>query len=412
MQESSKETPKEKSEESSDKSSEVASESAKNGKEKLGDTSDLPPSAEWKFIEELVKKTGSKESLEELTEQLIADAQLKQTLEKMQSYECWGAVDAIVEAAAQRISDATQRSELFYDSANAWGVKARDTENCAKYLIKLAEEEKPTFSKFYLTYILPCLVEDDFKAEVDVLERLSSHFYDKALNGDRFELGFVEACLERLSMLYDKKLHLDEKHLETQEALIKVSPENRKALKFFKIRNQQLFEWREVISITDLQLKHVKHEGESNRLNLEKAMIYLFYLDEPQKSLDVLDANPTESLDSNKIRLAVYRKLRKYDSASELLSAMLKKAHSDQELALVHYNMGQVKKLAGESENALEHFKLSSKLWPHPYTLLERTKLAVELKNFDEMRLVLEEISDSDHTRQVDKAKSLLERMV
>lgn len=331
--------------------------------------------------------------------------EISDALKLLTDYECWQSYSDLAISLAQAAPD-HDKLDYYKMSAVAWGRRAHDETKCAETIVRALKDCKVHYDEFFITLLQPSVEPENYFQESAILKEVISAISKSG------EKKFLELCLERLSMIYDKKLHLDAKHHETQEKLLKLNKHNHKALKYFKMRYHQMGEWQKVVDTLATLIATSTHGMEKARYAMEQATILLFYLDQPGNCLATLDKHVGDSFDSNKIRLAALRASSRYQEAIDILERMFEATTSVQEKATILFYYGQIASILENFDLAMEKFKLSNSSWPRAATLLEITRLAVAQKDTEEIKAVLQTAKEYDDQEISDKASALLERMV
>ena len=344
-------------------------------------------------LSDVEKKTKIRHYIESVEKDgPIPQSDLDLILQLLADFECWEYFSDLAIKIAEE-SENDLKFDYYLLAAKAWGLFAHDLERCADVMLMALDDLELKYDEFFYGLYLPALEPENYENEATILSKIVDHDLDKI---------FIEQILERLAMIYDKKLHLDKKHDEIQERLLQLNPSNHKSLKYFKIKNQQNHDWDTVGEILNKLIETSEHSVERARFGLELAVLSLYFLNSPERAIRVLDEHVGESFDSDKIRLVSLKDLGQYERALELLDAMIKKSDDDDK-ATVFFHYGKLLNILEQFPEAQDKFKESFNLRQNVTTLLELTRVSVKLKDNENLREILKlaiEFADVDQEKR------------
>lgn len=332
----------------------------------------------------------------------VSASDFEEAKQLLTDFECWEMLSKLLKEEAKN-ADEKRKLELYQYAAKAWGIWAHEPEKSAEIIcVALDNLKNIDYETLHFSLISKSIESENYQDEATVLEKISEHSISKEI---------LESCLERLAMIYDKKLHLDRMHFGVQQKLLALNPENHKSLKYFKAKYHQSGDWENVAEILETLIESSTHVQERARYAMELAVVLLFYLGDPDRCLKVIDKHVGENLNGNKVKLAALKESGRLDQAVEILERMLEIDDSKAERPVILYHYGQVLKSLKKYDLALEKFRLSYSEYPIVATLLEMTKTAILLKDVNTLLGVLEIIESSEFDELKSRAGKLYHRL-
>ena len=303
----------------------------------------------------------------------------EQALLALKDYECWESYAELVDLLAAKL-EGKEKVKCYQLSTEAWAKYAYSPVKAAEIMVRVLEELDMAYEDFFHELLLPSKEHENYEIESQILEYIANHYKNDQ---------FLEPLLERLTMIYDKKLHLDDKHEISQQRLLELNPENLKSLKFFKNRYQQMGDWKQVADVLRKMLKCSSHKVEQARFAMELASVNIFQLGDPESCISTLDDFVGDSLDSKKIKLLALMELRRFSKCLSLISEMLSSAKDDNELSIIYYHKGVAESQSGNYRDGFSSFCKSYELKNHPATLVYMVRNAIQMEDVEEIRQLL-----------------------
>lgn len=328
-------------------------------------------------------------------------------LELLAKHECW---DPYFRLAKKLLSEHETRSLGIYTQiAKSQNLFLEDVFGASDTCIAAVKELELTYTKFTEDMLSQVLEDEDFAAEATILSGVGPVFRDQS---DHIQ------CLERLCLLYEKKIHNDRLLAETYDKLLTADAGNLKALRYFKLVYTQNNEWEEVSRILRALLKNVTYPQETYRVAQELAAVLLYQLNDAKEALQVLASYCSDSpLDTSTILYDAYETLGDSEGCLKILRECLLNISEDTGRSKVLYKMAVLEEQRGDKTSALKHYVKSFQLWP---TLLDAAEgivsIAIEQKNWallaETLNSIHEQTQDERLRGQLDQAAKRLKNGV
>ncbi len=213
-------------------------------------------------------------------------------------FECWNLMFQFLDLAIQspkvHFDDFQVRAEIEYKD---FGDLDLFTKTCVQAIQRLRLD----FVEIHTHLVARILGQANWREEAKVLELIWTHFTTKKSQS---------LCLERLCLLYEKKIFQEERLGKTYHALLDLQPDNLKALRYFKMVAIQEHNWEKVEHILG-QIIHTSARHEDKfRSGLELAAVQLYQLDKPREAITTIETHCGGAyLDSSTIHLEAYQRL-------------------------------------------------------------------------------------------------------
>ncbi|MCX6126803.1 MAG: tetratricopeptide repeat protein, partial [Proteobacteria bacterium] len=219
---------------------------------------------------------------------------------------------------------------------------------------QIVESSGVHFDDFRLKVLSKILDADDFASEGAILQKVWERF---STLDDRV------AALERMCFIYEKKVHNDKLLSLFYERLIKTYPQNQKALRYFRTINTQMQDWPAVVDVLKRLLRYARHPQEGFRHAQELAAVYLYQLDDPITSVQIIEEHCSNStLDTSTIHYEAYFRMGKHEGCLRVLRSCLASIEEPLTRAIVHYRMGSLLEKIGELNFAVENYERAIQL--------------------------------------------------
>lgn len=284
--------------------------------------------------------------------QNLSDEQYQAVLSELEGFECWDPWFAAVRLHARAHPDA------FIDDyrrlARAYLTYFDDVKGAAECCRAIVESSGMAFTRFRADVLSRILDQDDFAAEGEILQAVWERF---SAVDDRI------AALERMCFIYEKKHHIESLLNEFYQKLLKISPDNGKALRYFRALNVQIQDWPAVVAILNRLYASAKHPQEGFRYAQELAAIHLYQLDDPNTAIKVIEERCSNStLDTSTIHYEAYYRLGKFDGCLRVLRSCLANVDNDETKAVIHYRIASLYEQQGQYQLAIENFERTLQL--------------------------------------------------
>lgn len=310
---------------------------------------------------------------------------IQNSMQWLESYECW---EYLLRVLDQRIESAETRAESDY----LWMSKVfwhylEDREKGVNIVRRMVEDLSPEFAQFHKLISTSVLISDDFQDEIYCLEQCAPAFKDKAEH---------VRCLERLCVLYEKKLYDEEKLDLTFKKILSEDTSNLKALRYFKSLYVQMQEWPEVVKILGQLLKFAPIVNDRFRIAQEMATVYLYHLDEPQLAINTIDRYCSGSpLDTTTIRYQANYRLKNWEACLVILRKFLSSSVDQDKKPVISFKIGELKERMGLVDDAIESYQQCLVFDPGFVDALENLiEINIEKKDWDGIELTLNRLAD------------------
>ncbi len=325
-------------------------------------------------------------------------AEQQRILDELEAYECWQPVFRLLDrilakAELRQPNDYVRKAAILYKYLDNL---PKTTETCAQ----LIKECKIDFKEFLQQALREILTEDDFAAEAHILQAVQSQLKSEH---DRIQ------CLERLCVLYEKKI-FDERALShSYEKLLKLDPKNQRALRYFKIVFTQNNEWEEVARILRVMLDNAAYPADRSRMALELASVYLYQLDGANLAVTLIREHCTASgLDTSTVEYDAYFRLRDWEGCLRVLRDSLNRIDAAFTKAVLYLKIGEWEEKLGRDEAAQASFHEAHRLAPKFLEPIEKLiDCNLEAKNWQDVMLYLDRLAQAVH--DTDAAERLKE---
>lgn len=327
----------------------------------------------------------------------------EEILATFEYYECWSPYFRLLK---RNLAKSSHNREDYVRLARVQNLYLEDVFAAAETCCRLVEQLKLGYKSFQ-EEVLPRIVEfEDFTAEAAILSAVSEKFSEQE---------DLIACLERLCMLYEKKIHNETQLTKTYERLLEGDPRNVKALRYFKLVFTQSNDWEEVVGILKTLLDCVSHPQEHFRVAQELAGVFLYQLDMAEEAIAVLDTHCSDSpLDTSTLRFDAFARLADWNGCLRVLRECLLGVDDDMSRAVLHFKIAGLEEQLGREDEALDNYQKAARLWPQLYDAIEGViQLAVARKDWTRVKEWLEvlvhQVEDPALSSQLRQAVQRLE---
>lgn len=294
-------------------------------------------------------------------------------LASLELHECWVPFFRALKKALQ--DSKTRQLHDYVRLAKAQGLFLEDigaaADTCAQ-----AIKDLDCHFEVMRDQVLPHIIEsEDFLAEAQIWEKCLEYLKDKS---DKI------AVLERLSLLYDKKIHSENQLAKSYEKLLAIAPQNIKALRYFKLVFTQTSDWKDVVTVLKKLLTAVKHPQEVFRYAQELAGVYLYQLDMPEDAIKTLETYCNNSpLDTSTIHFDAFQRLGDSNGCIKVLRGCLLNVNDDFSRAVLHFRIAGIREQNHQLDDALENYQTAARLWPEFLEPLEGAiSIAIQKRNW------------------------------
>lgn len=278
----------------------------------------------------------------------LSDLQIEFALNHLEQKECWS---PLVKLLTKQLE--SHNISYYVKLCKVYIKYLGDLEKAVGICVKVVSELKLDYRQFqkFLSTFLP---DEDFKSEARILKGVYTSFNT---------LKDSEMALERLCLLYDKKLTNPDGVQEVCNLLLQINPLNIKALKFFKILYVQLGYWDKVCEVLKNMIRGSSSKQNIYRFAQELAGLYLYQLNRPKDAIKIIEEYCYNSpLDTSIMLFDGYKVQEDWSNCLKVLDSVLKEASTPSEQAVIHYRIAQVYENVGQAQNAEKEYSRAFKL--------------------------------------------------
>lgn len=335
--------------------------------------------------------------------QISADSPLEPIFDRLQAFECWTSFFQLLE---QQIDNPKKRQLDYYvRTARAYSVHLEDIQKAAKVCLKMMKDLRLSYHDFRDKALFHIIDEQDYGDEGIILQAIYPKLRSKEDN---------IACMERLCLIYEKKKYDETNLSKSYERLIELDPYNQKALRYFKIVYTQNNQWEKVAQVLMNLFTSAKHVNDRYRSAQELAAVYLYQLDAPSNSIEVIEKYCADSpLSTFAIHYEAYYRMQAWEGCLRVLNAQVKKVSGDLNKANITIRIGETLERLRRPDEAVFAYKRVLELAPNMLEPLEKLiDIYLRQENWAATLDVLRALDEClDDTFLKDKIKEGMERL-
>lgn len=326
-------------------------------------------------------------------------------IQELESYECYFQVDQLIR---WRLAHAdASHLELMQDYIWLLKVHYLGLESFTTF-VEIAQnfirELNLPFSSIRQFLLEEILGPENFREQARVL---------RAVADDVQDVSQKILLLERLALILEKKLFIENEFEALYHRILDIDPNNEKARKFFKLNHMHNMEWPEAAEQLKVLMAHTKNDQERIRYSHELAQLYVYNLNQPGAALEIL--RPLAGRHPE-MRYSLIEALERLDLVDEVLATLQKfesASIDDDEKSQFKFRRGNILLKLGQTSEAIAAFRESLQIQPESLLAHESLISAlVDLKRVDEIELELlklREIAKFDSSRSI--LNELIERV-
>jgi len=334
----------------------------------------------------------------------LAKFDLENALDLLEHFECWQPYFSLLD---RILSDRKVRSLAFYvRKARAQNLLIEDVFAAAETCMDAVVAMKLSYADFQYQVVPRVIVNDDWASEAVILQALVDKFPSVS---DRIK-GW-----ERLCLLFEKKVHNEEKLADCYERLQQLDQFNIKALRYFKMVFSQSSAWSQVAGVLKKLLQVSQHPQDVYRTAQELAAVELYQLDKPKDALDLLQRHCRDSpLDTSMIKFDAYFRMDDLKGCLKVLEECLENTHESERRAILFYKAGLLHEQLNNSQEAARDYQKAVSESSEFLEPIERlVHLAVEQKDWhgleQRLRMLKDAVIQKPHREQLQEALSRLQ---
>jgi len=231
-----------------------------------------------------------------------------------------------------------------------------------------------------------------------------------AVVGEIHEVSQKVLLLERLALVYEKKLFMETEFEAIYHQILKLDKTNEKARKFFKLSHMHNMEWAEAAEQLKVLVQHAENLQERVRYSHELAQLYLYNLNQPGAALELL--RPL-SIDYPEVRHSLIEAFERLDLVDELLSALVsfeRSSRDSEETSQFKFRRGNVLLKKGRIGEAVAAYRDALHL--QPASLLIHESLVSALVELGSVQQLGDELERLRQQVKLDSSRSTLDELI
>ncbi|NBW82630.1 hypothetical protein EBR21_12835 [bacterium] len=323
-------------------------------------------------------------------------------IRELESYECYRQVDQLLrwrlgspsETRQQLMQDYVWLMKVLYLGLDSFESFVEVAKMYIRHL-------QVPFSTIRLHILDEILGPENFKEHAIVLREVFDEIQ---------EVSQKVLLLERLALIYEKKLFLESEYEPIYHRILTLEKTNEKARKFFKLIHIHNMEWAEAAEQLKVLAQHAESGQERARYSHELAQLYLYNLNQPGGALELL--RPL-ALEHPEIRHTLIEAFERLDLVDELLSSLLtfeRSSRDVEESSQFKFRRGCVLLKVGRTEEAVKALRESLQL--QPGSLLIHESLVSALVELGSLGELSDQLSRLREVVNLDSSRSTLDDLI
>lgn len=297
-------------------------------------------------------------------------------LSRLEAYEC---LAQVVKLLTWRISHGNPgRADVFSDYLWLLRVQYLGFEDFDAFLdtaIACVESTAIPFSLLRIHVADEILGSENYRAHARLYEVLVNSFTERSQQ---------ILLLERLALIYEKKLFLQADVEAAYRRLLDVDDNNIKALRYFRVLHLQFGQWEEAVHYLKRLVAAAGNSYERNRAAHELAQVYLYNMNSPQQARDaILEHNLDAYPEARQTLVESLERLGDFDELLRILTQVDLVTRDEKERAAVKLKICLLKLRKGFKHEALSYARDSVALAPE--NLLAHEALVSSLVEVDDI---------------------------
>ncbi len=318
------------------------------------------------------------------TQATVDSAVYTEVLDQLEAFECWDFWFSFVRSHAMSnpASFASDQCRLARVNLRYFEDVHMASESCRV----IVESTGMSFPQFRTEVLDRIIDHEEYAVEGVILCAVWERF--SALD-DRIE------ALERICFIYEKKTHNEQLLNQFYERLLKIHPQNSKALRYFRTLYSQQQEWTLVIEVLEKLFSSSKHPQEGFRYAQEMAAVYLYQLENPLEAVKIIENKCKNStLDTSTIHYEAYLRLGNLDGCLKVLRSCLLSVEDDNTRSIIHYRVGSLYEQQSNYALAFENFEKACALNENFLEAIEgMISTSLKIKNWTKVKECLNLLS-------------------
>lgn len=273
-----------------------------------------------------------------------------ETFARLAELECWSSFYSYLDKKmARNDCNLDLKTFILYLQAKIlYQGSPEETEYCLSRMLSLHQLSYENFHQKVMPHIL---VPRDYYTESVILKllvKLFSNTKEKVY------------ALERLSLLYAKRLHDEDEVEKINRQILNLDSNYTSALKFFKNLHAQRGEWEEACSYLEKLVFSEKITEHKNRLVQELASTLLYQLEKSKECLDVLKKHlSSDHIGAEGLIFQANSKLSDWNGCLEILHKELEISPEHGKKAVIHFRLAEIYQLTEQPDKIIENLDLA-----------------------------------------------------
>lgn len=315
----------------------------------------------------------------------LSSVEEAQLLDELESQECWRPIFRYLE----RILRAQQVDVL--DSYSRFiRIKLRyfhDISTASVLVGDMIRQTKMSFAEFREQILSDQIIpENNPQFEIALLEVAAAVFYQET---DRIQ------ALERIAMIFEKRLFNDAKLHDVFERILKLDANNVRALRHFKLAFSQNGDWGEVVVILKKLIQITKSQQERFRLAHDLAHCLVYNMKQPRDALLVIDKYCKGTpLDISQVEYDAASRVGDTTRCIRVLDQLHQSIRDDAGRAVINFRLAGIYRANGRLDECESRLRLCLQYWPVFLDPIEHLiEIYLEKKRWLEVRELLRDLT-------------------
>jgi tetratricopeptide (TPR) repeat protein len=335
-----------------------------------------------------------------------------ESLKVLEAYECLGQVVRLLDWRLQQ----SKSSDVSIFSDYLWMMRVyylgiEDFERFVEVAIRAVTTLSLPFSIVRIHIAEAILGVENFQDQAKLFNRLADVFVSRAQ---------LIPLLERLALIYEKKLFLDEKVDEVYRKLLEVDADNVKALRYYKLHHMQSGQHIEAAQQLERLVTVLQNPFEKQRAAHELAQIFLYNLNNPARAREILETQCSDSLlDTHLTLMEALERLGAYADLVALLRQVVHSTENYEDKASLHLRISYALLKSGDFDGSVMAAQAAVDLMPQSFlaheallsTFMEMGNTSGIVETLERLsKIVAQEPSKAEIARLVERGNHILAR--
>lgn len=347
----------------------------------IDDESILPPQSpeEYRHLVALVSSIADFPRMHQNEQNVL--------IRELESYECYRQVDQLLRW--RLANPGASRQQLMQDFVWLMRVLYLGLDSFDSFLDvakQYIRQLQVPFSTIRLHILDEILGTENFKEHAVVLREVL---------GEVQENSQKVLLLERLALIYEKKLFLETEYEPIYHQILALDKTNEKARKFFKLIHIHNMEWADAAEQLKVLAQHAGSIQERVRYSHELSQLYLYNLNQPGAALELLRPLAMQHPEIRHTLIEAFERLDLVDELLSSLSSFERSSRDVEESGQFKFRRGCALLKVGRTDEAVKALREALQLQPGSLLIHESLISALlELGALDELSDELSRLRD------------------